>query len=134
MWKDFFSSIGINSVTVDTTIEQKAYSPGDMIHGTVHVKGGQAEEPIEKIQLLLYMQYEEVKEDSDFNWHDKHIEEQHIEFDRNIKEEETIDMPFSFALPKDSIQTDEKHKWFIKTKVFIEQAVDPEDEDEIIVK
>lgn len=134
MWKDFFSSIGIDSVKVDTKLKKRSAAPGETIHGEVFVTGGQAEEPIEKIQVLLYMQYEEVKEDSDFSWHDKDIEDVTIDFQRNIKTDEEINVPFSVTLPEGSHFTDDKHKWFIRTKVFVDQAVDPEDEDEIFVR
>lgn len=134
MWKELFSSIGINSVKVDTVIENQIVAPGEEIKGRISIKGGHAEEPIEKIQVLLYLQYEEVKEDSDFSWHEKHIEEVIIQYKRNIKAGETNMLPFKMKVPSKGPKTDEAHKWFIRTKVFIDQAVDPEDEDEILVQ
>ncbi|WP_309088178.1 sporulation protein [Domibacillus sp.] len=134
MWKDFFSSIGIGSIKVDTMIDQKAVSPGETINGYVYIKGGKVEEPIDKVQILLYLQYEEVKEDSDFSWHEKHFQEVILPFKRNIKASEAHKVPFSIKIPLQGPKTDETHKWFIRTKVFIDQAVDPEDEDEVMIR
>ncbi len=134
MWRDFFSSIGIGSVKIDTVVNEKTAAPGETISGQVFLKGGQADEPVEKIQILLYLQYEEVREDSDFSWHDKHIEEITINVNKAIKAGEKNTIPFFVSVPENGPKTDEKHKWFIRTKAFIGQAVDPEDEDEIIVK
>ncbi|WP_050182005.1 sporulation protein [Domibacillus robiginosus] len=134
MWKDFFSSIGLDSVKVDTIVEKQLISPGETLSGHIHVKGGQADEPIDKIHILLYLQYEAVKEDSDFSWHEKHFEEIIIPFKRNIKAYEEHRVPFSVKVPLEAPKTDDTHKWFVRTKVFIDQAVDPEDEDEITVQ
>lgn len=134
MWKEFFSSIGIDSVKVDTILEKQTAAPGETVKGRILLEGGQADEPIEKIQVLLYLQYEEVQEYSDFSWHDKHIEEVNIELNRNIKAGEKETIPFSIKLPENSPKTNDKHKWYIRTKVFVDQAVDPEDEDQIIVQ
>ncbi|WP_046176148.1 sporulation protein [Domibacillus indicus] len=134
MWKEFFSSIGIDSVKVDTVLEKQIAAPGETVKGNILIKGGQADEPVEKIQVLLYMQYEEVKEDSDFSWHDKDIEEINIQINRNIAAGESETIPFLIKIPDNGPLTDGSHKWYIKTKVFIDQAVDPEDEDQIIVQ
>ncbi|WP_046181028.1 sporulation protein [Domibacillus tundrae] len=134
MWKEIFSSIGIDSVKVDTVLENQTAALGETVNGRILIEGGLADEPIKKIQVLLYLQYEKVKEDSDFTWHDKHIEEVNIELNRNIKAGEADSIPFSLKLPEKGPKTDDTHKWYIRTKVFIDQAVDPEDEDQIIVQ
>lgn len=133
MWKDFFSSIGIGSVKVDTVLQNQKAKPGETIKGNIVIRGGQADEPIEKINVLLYLQYKEVHKDSDFSWHDKHIEKLTINMNRDIKAREEESIPFILKIPADSPKTGEKHKWFIQTTVFIHQAIDPKDEDEILI-
>ncbi|OLN21593.1 hypothetical protein BTO30_14010 [Domibacillus antri] len=133
MWKEFFSSIGLDSVKVDTVIHDKHAEPRDTIKGEVRIQGGLADEIIDKIIVLLYLQYEEVHEDSDFSWHDKHIEEVTIDVKRNIKSGEQDQVPFTIMIPQNAEKTDEKHKWYLKTTVVIPAAVDPTDEDEIMI-
>ncbi len=133
MWKKFFSSIGIGSVKVDTILYDKKAALGEMIKGDVLICGGQTDEPIQKINLLLYLQYEEVRKDSDFSWHDKHIDELTIVVNRHIKAGEKDRIPFTMKIPADGPKTGEKHKWFLQTTVLINQSVDPTDEDELMI-
>lgn len=133
MWKNFFSSIGIGSVKVDTILHDQKAAPGEMIQGDVVIYGGQADKPIQKINLLLYLQYEEVRKDSDFSWHDKHIDKLTIVVNRHIKAGEKERIPFTMKIPDDGPRTGEKNKWFLQTTVLINQSVDPTDEDELMI-
>ncbi|WP_204555292.1 sporulation protein [Bacillus ectoiniformans] len=134
MWKDFLSSIGIGSVKVDTIIPKSEVKPGELIEGEVVINGGQAEEPISKVTLQLLLRYEEVREDSDFSYHDKEIKEVVLDVHRNIEVDEEKRLPFQMELPKDHPLTDEENQTFLRTIVDIKQSVDPTDEDEIVVR
>ncbi|OMP66933.1 sporulation protein [Domibacillus epiphyticus] len=133
MWTKFISSIGLESVKVDTILHDKQAALGDTVKGEVLILGRQTEKSIEKVKVLLYLQYEEVHPDSDFSWHDKHFEEVTLNVGRNLTEGEEERIPFSIKIPEEGPKTDEKHKWILQTQVVIPQAFDPKDEDELII-
>jgi sporulation-control protein len=134
IWKQFLSSIGIGHVKVDTLVYNTNLSPGETIEGEVVIEGGMADQPITEITLLLVLKYEEDKEDSDFPYHEKDIEGITLNNIGTIQSEEKKRIPFSFLLSKNHPISTEKQETFLRTTIDIPQAVNPTDEDSIIVK
>lgn len=65
MFKKLLASIGVGSASVDTQIHQPELHPGQLMQGQVVVQGGQSEQAIEKIELVLMTQAEQERGDSE---------------------------------------------------------------------
>ena len=134
MLNKFLSSIGIGHVKVDTIVHTTEVSPGDHIKGDVVLKGGMADQPINKVQLLLLYKYEEDKKDSDFCYHEKDLKTISLENIGTIRSGEEKRIPFEFPTASDHPKTTDTIQTILRTTVDIPQAVDPTDEDSIFVR
>ncbi|WP_219169861.1 sporulation protein [Bacillus sp. MCCB 382] len=134
MLNKFLSSIGIGHVKVDTIVHTTEISPGDHIKGDVVLKGGMADQPINKVQLLLLYKYEEDKKDSDFCYHEKDLKTITIDNIGTIKAGEEKRIPFEFPTESDHPKTTDTDQTILRTTVDIPQAVDPTDEDSIFIR
>ncbi|MFL0361587.1 sporulation protein [Pseudobacillus sp. 179-B 2D1 NHS] len=133
MWKHILSSIGIGGVAIDTALQKAAYHRGDKIEGTVLINGGRAAEPIDALIVSLHLQMDEVREDSDFAYHDKDVKEILIPIQREIQPKEKLTIPFSLEIDLEHPPTSDTNKTFLKTTAVIPQAVDPSGQDELII-
>ncbi len=133
MWKKFMSSIGFGNVTVDTKLEKKQYRQGEEITGIVEVRGGEVEQDIEGIVLTLIVKYEQDKEDSDFSYHEREIQEIILNKVQHIDSREISSQTFTMQLTKDHPVTTEKMETILRTKLIVPQAVDPEEEDQVVI-
>lgn len=133
MWKKFMSSIGFGNIMVDTILENRQYKRGETINGVVHIKGGAAEQEIEKIVLTLVLKYEQDKEDSDFTYHEKDIHEIVFTDIHHVDSSEYCSIPFSMELPDDHPLTCNGVETTLRTKLIVPQAVDSEDEDQVVI-
>lgn len=127
------SSIGFGNVTVDTKLEKKQYRQGEEITGIVEVRGGEVEQDIEGIVLTLIVKYEQDKEDSDFSYHEREIQEIILDKVQHIDSREISSQTFTMQLTKDHPVTTEKMETILRTKLIVPQAVDPEEEDQVVI-
>ena len=134
MFKKVISSIGFGNVTIDTKLEKDTFHPGDTANGIVEINGGIYEKKINGIVLMLLIKYEADKEDSDFSYHEKVVTEQTITSDMTIPQKKKLSLPFSLHIPADHPLTDEQTETVLRTKLLVSQAIDPIDEDTIIIK
>ncbi|MGG6446486.1 sporulation protein [Pseudobacillus badius] len=133
MWKNILSSIGIGGVAIDTVLEKTDYHAGEKMKGKVLINGGQAAEPIDALVISWYLQIHEVREDSDFSYHDKELKEMIIPIQRDIQPKEKLTIPFTLEIDAEHPPTSAAHQTFLKTTAVIPQAVDPFDQDEVII-
>ncbi|MEG9297835.1 sporulation protein [Mangrovibacillus sp. Mu-81] len=133
MLEKFLSSIGIGHVKVDTVVPNATITAGDNINGEVIIEGGMADQQVNEVQLLLLFKYEEDKEDSDFPYHEKEIKTIILKDIGTIKAGEKKAISFQFPTDRDHPKTTESNQTILRTTVDIPQAVDPTDEDSIIV-
>jgi sporulation-control protein len=133
MLEKFLSSIGIGHVKVDTVVPKSSITAGENINGEVIIEGGMADQPINEVRLLLLFKYEEDKEDSDFPYHEKELKTIVLNSIGTIKAGEK--KAISFQIPTDPVhpKTTGTNQTILRTTVDIPQAVDPTDEDNIIV-
>ncbi|OIU71454.1 sporulation protein [Rossellomorea aquimaris] len=134
MLNKFLSSIGIGHVKVDTVVSKAEIKQGETIHGEVILEGGKADQPINEVSLVLLHKYEEDKEDSDFSYHEKELNTLILNEIGTIKAGEKKTIPFQFPTESSHPKTDDTNETVLRTTVDIPQAVDPTDEDGIIVK
>lgn len=133
MLNKILSSIGIGHVKVDTVVSKGEIKQGDTIHGEVILEGGNADQPINEVRLVLLHKYEEDKEDSDFPYHEKELKTVILNDIGTIKAGEKKTIPFQFPTETSHPKTDDTNETLLRTTVDIPQAVDPTDEDSIIV-
>ncbi|MEH6944711.1 sporulation protein [Bacillus sp. JJ722] len=133
MWRKFMSSIGLGNIMVDTILDNKQYKRGETINGVVHIKGGAAEQEIEKIVLTLVLKYDQDKEDSDFSYHEKDLHEIVFTDIHHVDSNEYCSIPFSIAISGEHPITSKVVETTLRTKLFLPQAVDSEDEDQVVI-
>jgi sporulation-control protein len=133
MLEKFLSSIGIGHVKVDTVVPKSSIIAGEIIKGEVIIEGGKADQPINEVQLLLLFKYEEDKEDSDFPYHEKELKTVVLNNIGTIKAGEKKTISFQFPTDPDHPKTSGTNQTILRTTVDIPQAVNPTDEDSIIV-
>lgn len=64
MFKKLFVAVGIGGASVDTRLDNPRLRPGEVLSGHVLVKGGQAAQDIEKIDLVLMAEAEDDAHDA----------------------------------------------------------------------
>lgn len=123
-----FASVGIGAASVDTKLEKARYSAGERVSGAVEVKGGNIEQEIDSIYLMLYSTY--IRESDDKKYTDSAcIEKILISDPFVIKENEVKQFPVTFELPIDTPLTIGNTRVWVATGLDIKNAVDPKDKD-----
>ncbi|WP_040228608.1 sporulation protein [Bhargavaea cecembensis] len=131
MLKSFLSKIGINSLQVDTVVDNQVLEEGETLNGTIYIDGGDADQVIDHLTLEVLIRTHEYKPDSDFDTVDRTITKQSIELLGDVRSKETRMIPFE-VVPDERWQVDkEKSKLILKTTVHIAGGIDGHDEDEI---
>ncbi|QHZ45967.1 sporulation protein [Bacillus sp. NSP9.1] len=131
--KKLAASAGIGSAKVNTILDKSAYRPGERVSGTVHVKGGNVEQHIRYIDLLLETEYLVVKKDEK-HWKNATIESHRVTDAFTIKTGEEREFSFSFILPLDTPITIKGAKVFLLTDLDIQGGIDKSDDDHLFVK
>lgn len=132
-FKKLAASAGIGSAKVDTVLEKDAYLPGEEIRGTVSVKGGNVEQQIRYIEVLLSAKYAVVKDDKK-EWKTATIKSHRVTEAFTISPGEERHFSFSFNLPLDTPISMKAAGVFLFTDLDIQGGIDKTDNDPIIVK
>ncbi|MGM9951322.1 MAG: sporulation protein [Lysinibacillus sp.] len=126
------ASVGVGAATVDTKLERSRYTAGDVIRGTVEVRGGNIEQNIDAIYLTLYTTYIREANDKKYTDHAA-ITKFQVNEPFIIGAGELKSIPFSFNLPYTTPATMGKTQVWVQTGLDIKMAVDPSDKDFIEV-
>ncbi|MEW1697966.1 sporulation protein [Streptomyces sp. NPDC091278] len=98
VFKRLLGSLGVGGPSVDTVLDPGAATPGGVLSGQVHLKGGGADFTIEHITLELVARVEAEHEDGESEglvvFH-RHV----VAGNFRLAEEEHRSVPFSFPLP-----------------------------------
>ena len=129
LWKKLISSIGIDDVKVDTLITKKEFKRGEWIEGKIKVTGGVSDKKIQNIIVTLIERYEEDKEDSDFSYHEKELSEHILSNLESIHSGEETFFPFRMKVPEYQELTHPQAEMVLRTKLMVENCLDPMDED-----
>ncbi len=132
MLKKFLSTIGIGSMKVDTIVEQPIIAHGEALSGTIYIDGGQSDQMIEYIKLEVFKRIEGVRVDSDFDVTEDCVAKHTIEMVGSVKSKETRMVPFELMPDERWDSNNEDEKLFLRTSISILNAVDVQDEDEIV--
>ncbi|WP_214824240.1 sporulation protein [Exiguobacterium algae] len=133
MFKKILSSIGIGAATVDTRLTENRCVPGGELHGVVHVEGGSVEQAVDRIYLFFNTLYKH--EVNDKPTHSTFTIEKILlnEAPFLIGPGEVKEIPFTVNVPYNTPISVSQSKSWIETGLDIAQAVDPKDEDAIMV-
>ncbi|MGB1238265.1 MAG: sporulation protein [Pseudomonadales bacterium] len=140
-FKKVLSSVGIGSATVDAVLHNSQVTPGELLSGTVEVKGGSTEQQINHIELHLCCNYfsEESYTDDDDNEHTRVIEHTatiaHARVSEGFKlqSEEALSFDFEFQLPSFTPLSLGKSQVWLETDLDIDYALDKSDRDVVHV-
>jgi sporulation-control protein len=133
MFNRIKQSLGIDSITVDTTLQSNRFTQGDVVEGTVYVRGGTASQNINKIVLKLYMT-KLVPSKNGYVTQKFVFEELKITEAFQIQAWEEKSFPFTLALPYHTpLTTFERRRTdvWIKTEVDVPYALDSKDRDDL---
>lgn len=132
LFNRMMACIGIGSAKVDTLLERTSYCPGEEIRGVVRIQGGQIDQQIDGIDLSVMTRYMREMNDNKV--------QQNAELYRvrvappiTVRANETLEMPFAFALPANTPLSIGRSPVWIHTAADIRSAVDPTDHDRIEV-
>ena len=132
MLKKFLSTIGIGSMKVDTVVDKPTIDHGETLSGKIYIDGGQSDQHIEYIKLEVLKRSEGHREDSDFDVTNDCVAKHTIEMVGSVKSKETRMVPFELMPDERWESQDSNVKLFLRTSVHIVNAVDVQDEDEIV--
>lgn len=134
MFKKLLSSIGVGAATVDTRLADNHCKPGGRLEGVVHVKGGNVEQSVDRIYIFFNTLYKHEVNDK-MTYSTFTIEKISLnEAPFLIGPDEVKDIPFTIDVPYNTPLSVSQSKSWIETGLDIAQAVDPKDEDAIVVK
>ena len=132
MLKKFLSTIGIGSMKVDTVVDKPTIDHGETLSGKIYIDGGHSDQVIEYIKLEVIKRSEGHREDSDFDVTNDCVAKHTIEMVGSVKSKETRMVPFELMPDERWESQDPNVKLFLRTSVNIINAVDVQDEDEIV--
>lgn len=120
MFEHLLSSIGIGGATVDTKLRNSHFHIGDPIEGAVHIEGDNSN--INKITLKLIERIKNNDSTSEFESLDQVLDEVTL----------NADGPFTpFTINDYTIQS-KTNSIVLETRLYLHNAVDAYDEDEIV--
>jgi sporulation-control protein len=131
MVKQFLSSIGYGTMTVDTIVDAPNIAFGETLSGKIYIDGENSEELIDHIDLELLKRTEEDREDSDFLVIEDVIAKHSIEMVNTLKSKETSMIPFEMVPDARWDTASEKETLILRTTVHINNVFNVQDEDRI---
>lgn len=130
-FKDFLSSIGFGSLKVETVVERPHLEEGETLNGTIYFEGGDSDQEIDYVELLVIKMIDDYREDSDFDVIETVIGRQSLEFAGSVKSKDTVMQQFEIV-PDERWQVEtDKARLILRTIVHIREGVNVRDEDEI---
>lgn len=126
------ATVGIGNVSVDTVIENPSVTAGGEVKGNVIIKGGKAPQKIEEIYLYVMTKVEKETNKVKVVGKEK-IQKVAVPVGRTISSRETVNLPFSFILNKQTPFSTLKTPVWIHTGLDIKSVVDPRNNDSLKV-
>ncbi|WP_414052623.1 sporulation protein [Macrococcus animalis] len=123
MFKELLTTIGFGDAKVNTMVKKTTFHPEERIAGVVRLEN-LPEDAIDRIELTLIERRDNTDETSDFQTIDIEISKVMLQNDGSGE------VPFIFD-SYDEIEDYNNHEFFIMTHVFVDNAVDYYDEDQI---
>lgn len=133
VFKKVLASVGIGATKIDTKLHQSEVTQGGTLTGVVEVQGGDVEQQISEITLLLQTTYVEEINDR------KHsstglLGKYNVSNSFTILAGEKKEISFSIEIPYTTPVSSGSSKVWLLTNAGIEMAIDPSDKDLLIVQ
>ena len=133
MFENLLTSIGINSVKVETLVKNKSIHSNDTLEGIVRIEGGNSSQTINKVSLTLVERYENPDKKSQFPVLENELQTFTLHTNVELKEHHTITEEFKFNIYEYEFKSEPKHL-ILKTHAYVGYSVDAYDEDKIVFK
>ncbi len=133
MFDKLLTSIGIGAAKVDTRLSKGSYVAGEIIEGTVSIKGGSSEQEIDNIYLTLMTDYEVEIDDKKVR-RSVALEKIRLTEPFLISANEEKVVPFRMRIPFEAPSTLGRTRVWIQTGLDIKMAIDPQDTDYLEIK
>ncbi|WP_242653731.1 sporulation protein [Thermincola potens] len=130
MLKKLLASVGIGSAKVDLEIPNPQVELGGILEGVVKIKGGSVEQEIEKIyiNLVLNSKYGSGDETKPVS---RTVGTVKVTDKLTLAPGQEKTIPVNFEIPLDIPISKGRTRYYLKTGLDIEQALDPTDLDDI---
>lgn len=129
MLKKLMAKFGVGAATVDLQLDRDQWRLGETMTGSIRIEGGEVEQRIHDLQVVLMMR--------------AHVKGNHVTRPVQmirvlskfvVKEKPFVqEVPFQFTLPHDLAMTSQAVQYFLHTRLDVEQALDPTDQDYVAI-
>ncbi|WP_444919605.1 sporulation protein [Microbulbifer sp. CnH-101-G] len=132
------ASLGIGAAKVDTVLDSTSVFQGELIRGSIHIRGGDIEQEVDAINLKLCTEVK-VEDDNGISYIHFTLDDIRIVEPFTIDAGKSIEIPFEFKLNDEAPITalrarkNECRVW-LETTLDIDFAIDPKDRDYLEVK
>lgn len=130
MFKNLFAKIGIGAASIDLVLDKDAACMGETIHGQIKLRGGSVAQEINGIQVDLHLVSQYRKED-ELKMIDIVVGSVKLEQIFTIQPEQETVFDFQFTIPLTLPVTAVNTKFYFKTNLDVENALDRTDKDYI---
>ncbi|GAA4824575.1 sporulation protein [Algivirga pacifica] len=127
--KKTLAGIGIGNMKIDTILDFQEVEAGEEITGRIEITGGNASQELRGINILLMSQFHT----EDGEEHVITLENYRIVDGTIVEPKEELTVDFSIPIPNDTPVSFGNSTTWLRTEADVAQAVDPEDNDEIII-
>lgn len=128
MFKNLLAKVGIGSASIDLILNRSAVRMGEVIEGRFHIKGGIVEQEINGIQVDLHVVSHYRKNDN-LQQVDFVVNSVQLDYKKIISPEQVCIFDFQFRIPEIIPISCVNTKFYFKTNLDIESALDQKDKD-----
>ena len=132
MLPKWLSQFGINDLKINTVVDNNSFYVNGKLHGSILIEGDNSSEEIYNIKLEVIEKIEIHDPTSDFKVLDNILYTYEIKDKFTVQANEKISRKFSVALPLENIKG-KPDQITIRTHIYLANAVDNYDEDQIDV-
>ncbi|MDF2958902.1 MAG: sporulation protein SpoOM [Paenibacillus sp.] len=132
VFKKMLATVGIGAAKVDMQIDNEQVAAGDTITGVVVIQGGRVNQEVDDVYAFVKTQYVQEKNDQKVTV-EATVGKFLLASKFTVEAEQNYEYPFSFELPVGTPITTKRTPVWIQTGLDIKEAVDPKDEDRLIV-
>lgn len=124
--------LGVGGSKVDTILHNNRVCPGDTISGTIKIFGGNIEQYINGVNLIVRTKFEKKSNDKNIIV-TQNIQKIPVAIGRSVTNNDNLEIPFSFKLDENCPISVYKYPVWISTVLDIANAIDSGDGDNIEV-
>lgn len=120
-------------VRIDVQVDNSIFKQGDLIIGEARVIAGEIPCTVSDVSIGLFTKYE-LKEGTHAVSQNSRLASVKIDLDRTLQPNEEVKIPFSMSIPQDAPVSIGRSNFWIHASAEVESAVDPYDNEYILIK